>query len=158
MKIQSFQASRHRLFNSLPKSLKKTFKNILHTGDTKSLDPCEQKHQYFFVEKKVCKQIHESTSRLPLTCGPSMNAIWDNSSFLRFYELDDLCTSTLVKHLPRVDDPFMQSRTTPRFQGSTSWWLSTPVQQSTTCQKNVQMAKDCCTSYGALSYSLKCYA
>ena len=31
--------------------------------------------------------------------------MWKNSLFLRLYESVDQCTSPLVEHLPRVDDP-----------------------------------------------------
>ena len=49
---------------------------------------------------------------------PFTGAIWNNSSFLRLYKSVDECSSPLVEHLPRIADPCMQSRTTPRFYGS----------------------------------------
>ena len=76
--------------------------------------------------------MNQSTSRTPPKRGPSTGAIWKNSLFLRLYELVDECTSPLVKHLPCVYDPCMQSRTTAHFQGSTSWSTSAPVRQSNT--------------------------
>ena len=43
------------------------------------------------------------------------NSIWNDTPFLRPYESVNKCTSPLVEHLPRVDNPYMQSRTTPCF-------------------------------------------
>ena len=63
----------------------------------------------------VGRQVHQSTSRTPPTHGRSMYAIQNNSLFLGLYESVEECTSPLVKHLPRVGDPCMQSRTTPHF-------------------------------------------
>ena len=51
---------------------------------------------------QVGPQMHQSTSRTPPTSGPSMGAIWNNSSFLRLYKSVDECTSLQVKHLPCV--------------------------------------------------------
>ena len=66
-----------------------------------------------FKALQIGPQMHQSMSRAPPTCGPSTGAIWNNSLFLRLYESVDEYTSPLVKHLPRVDNPCMQSRTTP---------------------------------------------
>ena len=71
---------------------------------------------------------HKCTRRTPLTCGPFMGAICNNSLFLRLHKSVDKYTSPLVEHLPRVADPCMQSRTTPHFKGSKSWSTSAPVQ------------------------------
>ena len=49
----------------------------------------------------------QSTSQTPLTHGPFMGAIWNNSSFLRLYELVDNCTSPLVWHLPHLPSSHM---------------------------------------------------
>ena len=68
-----------------------------------------------FKALRVGPQMHQSTSRTPPTRGPSQSAIWNNSLFLRLLKSVDECTSPLVKHLPRVDDPCKQSRTTPCF-------------------------------------------
>ena len=78
-------------------------------------------------------RVHQSTSQTPSTRGRSMYAIQNNSLFLGLYESVDKCTSPLVEHLPRMDNSCMQSRTTPCFQGSTSWLTSAPVHQSNTC-------------------------
>ena len=78
--------------------VKQLFK-IPHTEDTKSLDRCGQKHQYFFVEKRKKE-----------------NSIRNDSLFLRLYELVLKCTSPPVEQLPpRVDLPWVQSGTTPCF-------------------------------------------
>ena len=69
----------------------------------------------------VGPQMHQSTS-------PPVGAIWNNSLFLRLYESVDKCTSPLVEHLPRVDDPCIQFRTTPLFR---ALWVGRPVHQST---------------------------
>ena len=59
--------------------------------------------------------VHKCTSQTPLTRGPFLGAIWNNSAFLRLYMSVDECTSPLVEHLPRTADPCMQSKTTPCF-------------------------------------------
>ena len=68
-----------------------------------------------FRALRVGQRVHQSTSRTPPMRGQSMYAIQNNSLFLGLYESVNECTSPLVKHLPRVDDPCMQSRTTPCF-------------------------------------------
>ena len=68
-----------------------------------------------FRALQVGRRVHQSTSRTPPTHGQSMYAIQNNSSFLRHFELVDERTSPLAEHLPRVADPCMQSRMTPRF-------------------------------------------
>ena len=82
----------------------------------------------FFVGKKniylirkdslflgLYESVNKCTSRTPLTRGPFTGAIWNHSLFLRLYESIDKCSSPLVEHLPRVANPCMQSRITPRF-------------------------------------------
>ena len=68
-----------------------------------------------FKALQIGPQMHQSTSLTPRTRGPSTGAIWNNSSLLRLYKSVDECTSPQVKHLPRVDNPCMQFRTTPSF-------------------------------------------
>ena len=63
-----------------------------------------------FKAQRVGPQMHQSTSQTPPTCGSSTRAIWNNSLFLRLYELVDKCTSPLVEHLPHVNNKCMQSR------------------------------------------------
>ena len=80
---------------------------------------------YFYTEAKyilsifkalwVGQRVHQSTSRTPPTGGRSMYAIQNNSFFLGLYELVDECTSSLVEHLPHMNNPCMQSRTTHCF-------------------------------------------
>ena len=71
--------------------------------------------QVFFKVLQVGPQMHRSTSQTPSKCRPSTGAIWNNSSCLRLYKLVNECTSPLVEHLPRMDNPCMQSRTTLSF-------------------------------------------
>ena len=87
----------------------------------------------FLRVKRVDWRVHQSTNRTPPTHGRSMYAIQNNSSFWGLYELVDECTCPLVKHIPWVDLPCMQSRTAPQFKGSTSWSTSAPVHQSNSC-------------------------
>ena len=51
---------------------------------------------------------------------------------LRLYESVHKCTNPPVEHLPRVDHQWVQSGTTPCFQGSTSRSMSAPIHQSNT--------------------------
>ena len=70
-------------------------------------------------------RVHQSTSWTPLLRGQSMYAIQNSSLFLGLYELVDECTCPPVEHLPRMDDPCMQSQTTPCFQGSSELIVKT---------------------------------
>ena len=72
---------------------------------------CNLKQLLVFKSVRVGWRVHQSTSQTSPTCGPSTGAFWNNSLILRLYESVDECTSPLVKNLPRVDDPCMQSRT-----------------------------------------------
>ena len=56
-------------------------------------------------------RVHQSTSRTPPTCGRFMYAIQNNSLFLGLFQVSRQDYSDF----PRVDDPCMQSRTTPCF-------------------------------------------
>ena len=58
-----------------------------------------------FKALQVGPQMHQSTSQKPPTHGPSTGAIWNISLFLRLYVVVDECTSPLVKHLLRMEDP-----------------------------------------------------
>ena len=79
---------------------------------TKKINP---ERLLIFKTLQVGPQMHQSTSLTPPTRGLSTGAIWNNCSFLRLYKLVDTCTSQLGEHLPCVDNPCMQFRTTPCF-------------------------------------------
>ena len=69
-----------------------------------------------FKALQIGAQMHQSGSRTAPTRGPSTGVIWNNSSFLRLYKSVDECTSPIVEHLPRMDNPCMQLRTTLVFR------------------------------------------
>ena len=79
--------------------------HLPHVGD-----PCMQLIQN---NSSFGQRVHQFTSQTAPTRGRSMYAVQNNSLFLGLYELVDKCTSPLVEHLPRVDNRYMQSRTTP---------------------------------------------
>ena len=99
--------------------------NIFQLENNKIKSNPERLH--VFKALRVGPQMHQSTSQTHPRRGPTTGAIWNNSSFLRLFKSIYECTSPLVEHLPCVDNPCMQSKTTPCFQGSTSWLMSALV-------------------------------
>ena len=89
------------------------FLRLLEFGHKCSSPPVEHLPR---MDLRVCRRVHQSTSQTPPTRGRSMFAIQDNSLFLGLYESVIECTSPLVKHIPRLVNPCMQSRTSPRFR------------------------------------------
>ena len=91
----------------------------MHQGNTShawTFQGCNLKQLLLFKALRVGRQVHQSTSQTPPTHGRSMYAIQNNSSFLGLNELVNECTSPPVEHLPRVDNPCMQSGTTPCYR------------------------------------------
>ena len=111
----------------------------LNTSHVWTIHGCNLEQLLVFKALRVGWQVHQSANRTPPTRGRSMYAIQNNFSFLGLYKMVDKCTSPPVKHLPRVDDPCMQSGSTPCFLGSLSQLLLNTQGGTIICTKCKQM-------------------
>ena len=76
-----------------------------NTSHVWTIHGCNLEKLLVFKAIQVGWQVHQSTSRLPPTRGPSMFAIQNNYLFLGLYDLVDECTSPPVHPSTRQKPP-----------------------------------------------------